>query len=284
MSPGDAASPDKEESCSPTPPLVFCTQGEASPSVHKTSKTTSLAIFLLLLCLEPEWGGKGSYHSASLANGRGTNPASFPGLRCGHAHWVSQRHRPSAEDCSWGLWGRWVPAAGGGGSRGGPGKRSLGKGPGPSALEARCRGCRASLFVRVVRWPPPQQGGAAPPRQRPQLPAPPGRVRVRGTVRRARAAPPTPRLPRSRPDTSPGRARPDAPAGWLRAPAPGRAQAAEAELRNPASASSKTRTDLFLFLTHGLENTKVLFPSTEELEMCGYKKGTTYVYSEAHCS
>lgn len=39
-----------------------------------------------------------------------------------------------------------------------------------------------------------------------------------------------------------------------------------------------------LFNSRIREHFKVLFPSTEELEMCGYKKGTTYVYSEAHCS
>lgn len=74
-------------------------------------------------------GGEGRRHSTPLANERGESPASFPGWYCGHAQWAFQRHHPSAENRSWGLRGPWVPAAKEGeGSRGGRGKRSLGRG------------------------------------------------------------------------------------------------------------------------------------------------------------
>lgn len=131
-----------------------------------------------------------------------------------------------------------MPTSGaGGGSRGGPGKRTLGReGAWPGAPESCCPGgCGAFLFVHVVRWPPPcvlrqalggRSGDPPPLPERPPLPTPPGLDRVHGTDwRRGRAAGqaagpvwPTQRLqPRHLPWLTPSGvrvgARPGAPAG-----------------------------------------------------------------------
>lgn len=133
----------------------------------------------------------------------------------------------------------------------------------PGAPEAQCPGgCRASLFVRVVRWPPPCAWLQALRRRRAGAPhAPwPGAGARRGQA--------------SRFGGPAGPARP-APAVWppppaaalspahlpLRAPGRDPRGAPSGSLGHPAAASSRRRTDLFLFLTHGFRKHVLKFSS-----------------------
>lgn len=152
----------------------------------------------------------------------------------------------------------------------------------PGAPDAQCpSGCRASLFVRVVRWPPPlrfaagareAEGGFSPASAAPAAPTPPGRALVRGGARRrglaARPAHPARRLQPGRllrpPPLSGSRCRghSGAPAGCAHPCGTGLG-ARSGWLRNPASASASRRrpNDRFLFLSHGFRKRILKFSS-----------------------